>query len=332
MFMRFALRIFASAFLIMTLLGTNQLSAQEGVSESPGIWAPETAVLACTPNGVNVTFTISGAEFAMDYGDVADIQIRRSTGGIPIESAFETVVQGNPGPYVVEFTSENLASGSFQAWVFKVGTNDPVKSEVVTCESNGGGEILPTPSATLTPTETQAVTETPTETSVVTETPTEVPTETITPEAENTLVVIIALPDNTSIDGAPYSLYAAQASIVFESEPYRSGFVGANNTIEIADLLAGTYKLMITPAGMGPIEAVIEVGDQSLTEVRLTVNEDGSVTIGDIAQVTPTAPTEEVTALPSTGTGAFNGSMGIVVMLGSALIMAGGLAMRIRRS
>ncbi|MCO5228846.1 MAG: hypothetical protein M9934_11265, partial [Thermomicrobiales bacterium] len=163
--------------------------------------------------------------------------------------------------------------------------------------------------------------------------PTEVPTETITPEAENTLVVTIALPDNTSIDGAPYSLYAAQASIVFESEPYRSGFVGANNTIEIADLLAGTYKLMITPAGMGPIAAVIEVGDQPLTEVRLTVNEDGSVTIGDIAQVTPTTPTEEeVTALPSTGTGAFNGSMGIVVMLGSALIMTGGLAIRIRRS
>ncbi|MCO5224187.1 MAG: hypothetical protein M9953_02515 [Thermomicrobiales bacterium] len=342
MFMRFALRVLASVFLIMTLLGTNQLSAQEGVSESPGIWAPETAVLACTPNGVNVTFTISGAEFAMDYGDVADIQIRRSTGGIPIESAFETVVQGNPGPYVVEFTSEDLASGSFQAWVFKVGTSDPVKSEVVTCESNGG-EILPTPSATLTPTETpvmtetptetQVVTETPTETSVVTETPTEVPTETITPEAENTLVVTIALPDNTSIDGAPYSLYAAQASIVFESEPYRSGFVGANNTIEIADLLAGTYMLGISPEGMGPIEAVIEVGDQSLTTVRLTVNNNGSVTVGDVPQVTPTTPTEEeVTALPSTGTGAFNGSMGIVVMLGSALMMAGGLAMRIRRS
>ncbi|MCO5216819.1 MAG: hypothetical protein M9950_11795, partial [Thermomicrobiales bacterium] len=119
----------------------------------------------------------------------------------------------------------------------------------------------------------------------------------------------------------------------------RSGVVGAKNTIEIDDLLPGTYKLVISPKGMGPIEAIIEVGDQPLTEVRLTVNEDGSVTIGDIAQVTPTASTEEeksdeVKALPSTGTGGLNGSTGVLMMLGiaaSALMMAGGLVVRQKR-
>ncbi|MCO5217911.1 MAG: prealbumin-like fold domain-containing protein [Thermomicrobiales bacterium] len=192
---------------------------------------------------------------------------------------------------------------------------------------------------TPTPTETLGATETPVETVPSTETPTETPTLTETPEGENTLIVTISLPDGASIEGVPYNLYAAQASVVFETEPYRSGVVGANNTIEIDDLLPGTYKLVISPEGMGPIEAVIEVGDQPLTRVTITVHEDGSVTVEDVPQVVPTAPTEdeqdgEVTALPSTGTGAFSGSMGVMMMLGiaaSALMMAGGLAVRQRR-
>ncbi len=175
----------------------------------------------------------------------------------------------------------------------------------------------------------------PTETPVP---PTETPTE--TPQADHTLIVtVLILPNNTSIEGAPYSFYAAQASIAFQTDPFRSGLVSASNTIEITDLLPGTYKLVIAPDGMTPIEAVIEIGDQPLTRVTITVHEDGSVTVEDVPQVVPTAPTEdeqdgEVTALPSTGTGGFNGSTGVLMMLGiaaSALMMAGGLAVRQKR-
>ncbi|MCO5218122.1 MAG: hypothetical protein M9909_04695 [Thermomicrobiales bacterium] len=266
-------------------------------------------------------------------------------GPVTITLTFSGTVTGTPGTVITNEACSERTRAEGEPQVATLSMGDPTyPGGGVICDAGvttiiGDDPVPPaTPSPTATnpaPTETVPATETP----IATETPAVTPTETVTPEGENTLIVTITLPDGASIEGAPYNLYAAQASVVFETEPYRSGVVGAKNTIEIDDLLPGTYKLVISPKGMGPIEAIIEVGDQPLTEVRLTVNEDGSVTIGDIAQVTPTASTEEeksdeVKALPSTGTGGLNGSTGVLMMLGiaaSALMMAGGLVVRQKR-
>lgn len=199
----------------------------------------------------------------------------------------------------------------------------------------------------VTPTETVTPTDVPTETPAVIPTQTVEPTQTVTatvtptesPVSGNTLIVTINLPDGASIEGVPYNLYAEQASIQFQTEPIRSGVVGASNTIEINDLLPGTYKLVISPEGMAPIEAIIQIGDQPLTEIRLTVHEDGSVSVGDSEATATTVPTEtatskDVSGFPNTGAGTGNTSMGAFVMLavaGCALLTAGGLAMRQRR-
>ncbi len=99
----------------------------------PGVWNIDVVSLACTAEGVDVTYSIGGAENVPTDGDMTDVQIRPAEGGTPIVSEFGEVSQGNPGPYTVSIESADLSSGVFQAWVFKVGTNDHVYSEAISC-------------------------------------------------------------------------------------------------------------------------------------------------------------------------------------------------------
>lgn len=158
-------------------------------------------------------------------------------------------------------------------------------------------------------------------------TPGETPTATSTPDVaigENDLHVTLVLPNDEDISGAPYSLFAPQAAVQFQSAPYVTGNVGADNTIQIDGLVPGEYRLVVSPDGMHPIEAIITVGNQPVTEVVVTLLDDGNVTVEYAGQVATTAPSgdkapeasdKDVTGLPSTGSGTNPDTTGIWLML-----------------
>ena len=271
----------------------------------------EEVALSCVSGGVQVEFTVSGTEELTEDGWI-DIQIRHSTGGTPIISEFATVSQGNSGPYYVDFESVELATGEFQAWVFRVGSNDPVKSSMVVCgdtENDDGNGEAELPDADI---------------------------------GENQLIVQLSLPGDVDIEGAPYSLYAPRASMLFMAEPYKSGFVGTNNTIDIDGLIPGAYKLVVTPVGMDPSEAVITVADQPITQALVIVNEDGSTTIkyavtddsSEGADGTSTASPDsgKVTTLPETGVGDSASGVQPLMMLLTAGVVLMGSAFGFRRN
>lgn len=178
---------------------------------------------------------------------------------------------------------------------------------------------------------------------------------------ENALRVQFSLPDGADISGAPYSLYAPQVAAQAITTPFLSGFVGANNSIAIDGLIPGQYRLVVTPAGMDPIDILVTVGDQPVTNAVVTVDADGTASVAYLVQEeTPaaTTPAEQpadttpaaagqtqsgssdsaasagsgVTGLPSTGAGSTSGT--VVLMTAAVLaviLIPSGIAVGIRR-
>ncbi len=159
------------------------------------------------------------------------------------------------------------------------------------------------------------------------------------------LVVQINLADGADIAGAPFSLYAPQASMQYMPEALVTGVVGANNVVTIDGLVPGSYKLVVTPADRDPIEAVVAVSDQPVTQAVLTVDQDGRVTVDYVTQ--PGAPTSDgvsktpttagtgsaVTGLPNTGVGTSPLSAGAwLTAICVVLLGAGALAVRPKHS
>ncbi|MCO5216250.1 MAG: carboxypeptidase-like regulatory domain-containing protein [Thermomicrobiales bacterium] len=199
----------------------------------------------------------------------------------------------------------------------------------------------PTTPATVTPTTTVPATETPTETVTPTEVPTQTPTE--EPEGEQQLIVHITVPGDADISGSPFELWAPTAA-TFQVGPLYTGVVGPNNTIVIDGLIPGKYRLVVYPEGMDTIEAMIQVGTAPVTEVLVEVNEEGEVAVTYLETATPTAsPTDpaptstteadDVTGLPSTGTGqSGNHLVPVLAMLAAAAVLGMIIPMGAKRS
>jgi hypothetical protein len=136
------------------------------------------------------------------------------------------------------------------------------------------------------------------------------PTETATAApAQETILVRIAMPNGENIEGAPWDLYASSASQA-AIQPYLSGVVGPNNTIELVDLPHGQYRLVVRPAGMNPMELMLTADGES-QDIVLQLPDVPTATGTTVQQtVAPTQATTStvtagpaVSALPSTGTG-----------------------------
>lgn len=205
------------------------------------------------------------------------------------------------------------ATQEFTEYLVK-GQTDPTETPTVppTVPPTETPTVPPTETPTVPPTEVPTVppTEAPTDSPTVpptdaptvppTGTPTEIPTEN---PVGNTLTVVVELANGESIEGAPYSLYAPTASLILE-QPYAQGFVGANNTIQITDVIAGQYRLVIEPVGMEPISVTLMVGSDPTTSVRIVVEADGQVTVNNDSAPEPTSPTELTEpSLPTEPTG-----------------------------
>jgi hypothetical protein len=95
----------------------------------------------------------------------------------------------------------------------------------------------------------------------VTPTGTTVETPTSGPN-QQTITVRIVMPNGEDIAGAPWDLYAPVASQV-AVQPYRSGVVGAGNTIELIDLPHGSCQLVIRPEGSDPVEVALVIDSTS---------------------------------------------------------------------
>ncbi|MCO5219406.1 MAG: hypothetical protein M9953_07705 [Thermomicrobiales bacterium] len=177
---------------------------------------------------------------------------------------------------------------------------------------------IPTPVPTAVPTEI-VVTE---PTGVPTELPTSVPTSTSPTEGvgdsigDQSLVVVITLPNGQSIEGAPYELYGATASMSMLA-PVAQGVVGPNNTIVINDILPGQYRLVVYLSNTAPLQLSVSVGMTPLTLVQVEVKSDGSVIVTDTTSSGSGSQTpggsgtgapaaggsQSVSGLPSTGAG-----------------------------
>ncbi len=188
-----------------------------------------------------------------------------------------------------------------------------------------------TPSPTIEPTATETVVPTSTSEPGVTPTSTTVETPTVTPNLP-TMTLRIAMPNGENISGVPWDLYAPVASQA-AVQPYRSGIVGANNTIQLADIPYGTYQLVIRPEGRTPIEFLLTV-DGTTREMVLQVPAPpvapatGTVvpataapTQGTQSTATSTVAAEPtVSALPSTGAGGTS-AMPMTVLIAAGCIV-----------
>lgn len=182
---------------------------------------------------------------------------------------------------------------------------------------------------------------------------------------ENNVRVTFNMPGGTDISGDPFSVFASQAAAQAITSPYLSGFVGANNTVAIDGLIPGEYRLVVYPTGAEPIEVLITVGNQPVTEATVTVSEDGTTTVAYAAQEapgdpetpdageTPAAPvdsttptqgtsessesgesTNAVSGLPSTGVGERSSFLGEILWFATAasvMMVTGGLFIRRHR-
>lgn len=170
---------------------------------------------------------------------------------------------------------------------------------------------LPVPSETPTDTPDATSTETPSATSTVTPTTTVTPDVTATGtavqtptvgvvEGDNLLIIQIEMPNGESIEGAPYEIYAPEASQLSGGR-YRNGTVGANNIIRELDLIEGHYRVVIEPPGFEVIDFNLVLSTAPVTELLAVVHDDATVTVTE-RQVTQPLPTAVPTnAVPADG-------------------------------
>lgn len=122
-------------------------------------------------------------------------------------------------------------------------------------------------------------------------------------------------------------------------EPYVTGFVGPNNVIQADGLTPGIYRVVIEPEGMAPIDFRVEVGP-GVTEALATVDANGNVTVTYGFQHPPSAdlpPADSpadppVTGLPETGAGTGSNVGALGALVGGAVLAAGALGAKIRKS
>lgn len=188
---------------------------------------------------------------------------------------------------------------------------------------------------------------------IATEIPTVTPEVTpgVTPDVddqgENTTIIKVEMPNGESIVDDSWELFAPSASMQAGVAALQSGVVGGNNTITLTGLIAGQYRIVISPAGMDAIDFTFTVGTEPVTELLAVVNADGTVTVtamqsGPAPTATATdtmAPggstsgsSSDVSGLPSTGAGEAQGTASMWVFATIILLLGGlGLAV-IRRS
>ena len=66
-------------------------------------------------------------------------------------------------------------------------------------------------------------------------------------------------------------------------QPYLSGVVGQGNQIEFVNLPTAMYRLVVRPAGIAPVELLVDVGSVD-TEVVLKVGPAGDGSDGPVLQ------------------------------------------------
>lgn len=150
------------------------------------------------------------------------------------------------------------------------------------------------------------------------------------PEVPTALRVKIELASGTSLEGAPWKLYAPVASQI--NQPiYDQGTVGPDNLIVFNQPTPpGSYRLVIEPPGMDVIDRVFETSD-SATEITLQIDDEvenetptpsptpspttpgAGTTPEPSATTVPSEPVGVVTSLPNTGTGDGSGSILLLI-------------------
>lgn len=106
------------------------------------------------------------------------------------------------------------------------------------------------------------------------------------------MVIVINASDGSSLEGAPFDLYAPLAS-QSTMQPYLSGVVGQGNTIRLERMPAGQYRLVIRPEGLQPIDLTIPV-DTADSEVVVHVE-----SILQIGRENPNNPSPVLTGPPA---------------------------------
>lgn len=155
-----------------------------------------------------------------------------------------------------------------------------------------------------------------------------------------TLAVHLDASDDGSLAGSPWQLYAPVAAQAFGNDPFAEGPVDRGNIIVVNDLIAGSYRLVVTAEGYEPIDTVLTlIEGEEYQEIRLdaialqpvetpTAQPTQDVSPTPIPTEQPLNPTQEppgVSGLPSTGSGSGVGFGWVSVAMIALVLLTGGV-------
>ncbi|MCA9833328.1 MAG: hypothetical protein KC435_05240 [Thermomicrobiales bacterium] len=176
------------------------------------------------------------------------------------------------------------------------------------------------------------------------------------PPATSQVDILLVISDGGSVVGAPYELYAPTASLAAQSSPYLQGTIGEGNTIDLGEIMVGTYRLVVTASGYETLDTTFVVADEDTQTIELplvalatatpspatptTTAEPATPTVtaepstptstAEPSSPTPVATTAVVSSLPNTGSGVDSVNMATLVLSATAAAFLLGVGLRRR--